>query len=40
LPVNEATALSRPQRCGGNIRKRYLLSEYASYKFKAAMSGQ
>jgi hypothetical protein len=35
LPMNEgrqrACAKSRPQRCGGNIRKRYLLSEYASY---------
>ena len=35
LPVNEgrqrACAKSRPQRCGGNTRKRYLLSVYASY---------
>ena len=34
LPMNEgkqrACAKSRPQRCGGNVRKRYLLSEYAS----------
>jgi hypothetical protein len=35
LPVNEgrqrACAKSPPQRCGGNIRKRFLLFEYASY---------
>jgi hypothetical protein len=35
LPMNEgrqrACAKPRPQRCGGNIRKRQLLSEYASY---------
>jgi hypothetical protein len=35
LPMNEgrqrACAKSQPQRCGGNIRKRYLLSEYDSY---------
>jgi hypothetical protein len=36
LPMKEgrqrACAKSRPHRCCGNIRKRYLLSEYASYK--------
>ena len=35
LPVSEgrqrACVKLRPQRCGGNIRKRYLLYEYASY---------
>jgi hypothetical protein len=34
LPMNEgrqrACAKSRPQRCGGNIKKRFLLSENAS----------
>jgi hypothetical protein len=35
LPMNEgrqrACAKSRPQRCGGNILKQYLLPEYAKY---------
>jgi hypothetical protein len=37
LPLNKgrqrACAKSRPQRGGGNVRRRYLLSEYASYLY-------